>query len=630
MNQALTLQQLAQQYEAKNELEKAVNCYNKAIESRPNNDKLYIQLARVLKQQDRRQDLVEAYQKAIKLNHQQPFGVYKNLGDALSQEGKLEEAITAYQEALEQQPDHPGIYRILAKFQLQIGDIDEAITNYQKAIQLKLEQPFWVYKNLENILNQQGRLEEIIPVYCQLIEYNANSVKAWQSLGLVYEQQNNLESALSCLIKAQQIELPGQKQIYDKIGDILYKLDRKKDAKACYGVKHQLPVDIIKKYSKLPLNWTVIHKSDPSLSVTYIDIHTASQSILLPPRNLNLNLKANNLILGGLKFTEKEKILFHSETYVALIKDGRVWNKDYTTAVITPENNLLADLSSGSSNLVISSVSKLPLKHHIKGTAICLIPPMWATTNYCHWMLETLPRIQLLHLSGIELDFVDKFILQEVNTSFGRDTLVQLGIPTEKIIKTVEYPYIQADNLIIPSLLPHPANKGSDWIINFLRTNFLTEKSEEKKPKQRLYIHRNQGNRGIVNEAELIIFLDKYGFQIVTLESKSVREQALLLSSAEVVIAPHGAGLTNIVFCRPGTKVIELFSPLYGIPTFWVLASQCGLDYYFLRGEDYDDSMTQILSSTHPDKLQFKKDKLKDIYIDLNNLFQLMKIAGIV
>ncbi|MBD1921548.1 glycosyltransferase family 61 protein [Microcoleus sp. FACHB-831] len=54
----------------------------------------------------------------------------------------------------------------------------------------------------------------------------------------------------------------------------------------------------------------------------------------------------------------------------------------------------------------------------------------------------------------------------------------------------------------------------------------------------------------------MINFLKKFGFEQVTLESLSVSDQAALFSSAQVVIAPHGAGLSNVVFCNRGTKVI--------------------------------------------------------------------------
>ncbi len=65
----------------------------------------------------------------------------------------------------------------------------------------------------------------------------------------------------------------------------------------------------------------------------------------------------------------------------------------------------------------------------------------------------------------------------------------------------------------------------------------------------------------------------------------SITEQVSLLASAKVVIAAHGAGLTNLLFCSPGTKVIELMSPDAVRPYYHHLSNNCGLDYYYLLGK---------------------------------------------
>ena len=55
-------------------------------------------------------------------------------------------------------------------------------------------------------------------------------------------------------------------------------------------------------------------------------------------------------------------------------------------------------------------------------------------------------------------------------------------------------------------------------------------------------------------------------------------------SQARVVVASHGAELTNLIYCSPGTKVIELFSPYYLKPCFRELAALCQLDYTAVIG----------------------------------------------
>jgi hypothetical protein len=64
-----------------------------------------------------------------------------------------------------------------------------------------------------------------------------------------------------------------------------------------------------------------------------------------------------------------------------------------------------------------------------------------------------------------------------------------------------------------------------------------------------------------------------------------VERKIQIFNSAEVVIAPHGAGLSNLIFCNPGTKVIEIFHPNWMLPSFWMISHYMNLDYYFLLGK---------------------------------------------
>lgn len=77
-----------------------------------------------------------------------------------------------------------------------------------------------------------------------------------------------------------------------------------------------------------------------------------------------------------------------------------------------------------------------------------------------------------------------------------------------------------------------------------------------------IYIDRRHSPlRVLVNENELIDALP--GFSVVRLEMLTASEQARLFAKADVIVAPHGAGLTNIGFCRPGTVVVEMMMDAY-------------------------------------------------------------------
>jgi len=81
---------------------------------------------------------------------------------------------------------------------------------------------------------------------------------------------------------------------------------------------------------------------------------------------------------------------------------------------------------------------------------------------------------------------------------------------------------------------------------------------------RRLYIDRSFSRlRPLRNERELIAALTCMGFVSVRPETMSVADQVRLFRGAEIIVAPHGAGLTNLGFCRPGTRVVELLMDAY-------------------------------------------------------------------
>ena len=58
----------------------------------------------------------------------------------------------------------------------------------------------------------------------------------------------------------------------------------------------------------------------------------------------------------------------------------------------------------------------------------------------------------------------------------------------------------------------------------------------------------------------------------------SFADQIVAFRSATIIIAPHGGGLTNIIFCRAGTAVIEFQLPQTGI-MYWHIAVMQRLRY---------------------------------------------------
>ena len=87
-------------------------------------------------------------------------------------------------------------------------------------------------------------------------------------------------------------------------------------------------------------------------------------------------------------------------------------------------------------------------------------------------------------------------------------------------------------------------------------------------------------NRVAVNEPELIALLQRQGVRIVVPGTLPVLQQIAIFRRASLVIGPHGAGLSNIVGCEPGTHLYELVPSHYPNFCFNRLAQGCLLHYW--------------------------------------------------
>jgi capsular polysaccharide biosynthesis protein len=233
---------------------------------------------------------------------------------------------------------------------------------------------------------------------------------------------------------------------------------------------------------------------------------------------------------------------------------------------------------------------------------------------YFHWMVDILPRLESLRSHGINFDAIDWFVVNSQQYRFQRETLSQLGIPAHKIVESDRHPHIQAESLVVPSVAGS-VGWAQPWALQFLRQTFLklAEPNLAFKTPQRIYVSRaNARYRRVLNETELVQELRSHGFVSVNLESLSLTEQIMLFANAEAIVAPHGSGLTNLAFCQPGTSIIELVSPHYIRPYYWVISHHLGLKHYFLRGEGFACAPLRELMYLNP--------LAEDMLVDINAL----------
>ncbi|MGB3512439.1 MAG: glycosyltransferase family 61 protein, partial [Microcoleaceae cyanobacterium] len=325
-------------------------------------------------------------------------------------------------------------------------------------------------------------------------------------------------------------------------------------------------------------------------------------------------------------------------TFVTTIPAGKAWimpRKSYwqlchAIAIITPDNYLLADVSREYPSPLPGCDKHDPSKHQVfleelpvleKIDGKVAILSSLSGNVYFHWMVDLLPRIEILR-RGVNLAEIDWFVVNNNQQPFQQETLKAVGIPEKKILASDRHPYIQAKNLVVPSFASY-LGWLQPWGLKFLRQVFLTEKILSKSGfPERIYISRDNAKyRRVLNEVEVQDILKKVGFITVTPEAMSLENQIATFAHAKIIIAPHGSGLTNIVFCNLGAKVIELFSPHYLRYYYWQISQLLGLEHYYLAGEAF---------SCYPIRqLMYESPLTEDILVNLGSLNQMLEVVGI-
>jgi tetratricopeptide (TPR) repeat protein len=577
----------------------AAAAYRKAVELNPDFCWTYNNLGDVLVELSEWEEAVVAYRKLIELNPDFCWS-YDRLGKALIAVENREEAAAAYRKAIELNPDDCWLYNSLGEVLESLENWSEAAVAFGGAVELEPEHS-WLYKKLGDALRNQGELERAIAIYEQGINLDPKSCWCYEGLGLSLIAKQQWEAAITNLVGALQIK-PDLFEAYERIGYALEQQGEVDESDRAKCNNQILPLSVLKKYCGFTEDLAIVAEGNPH--ITSIDIHPASQ----------INLSTSQTIDSNSRFSANQT---HSrKAFVTVLQNGRAWADVVTTAVITSDNKLVADISMGCAELVITS-DKLPDAEHVDGN-VAVLSARWGGAAYFHWMFDVITRFDLLQRSGL-IETIDKFVVNACDSSYQAETLKILGIPPDRILESRCNLHITADKLIVPSISYDGAGAVSQWKCDYLKQIFLNEQqSLNTDYSERIYISREQASyRRIVNEEDVICCLEKFGFRTVKLETMSIAEQAACLAAAKIVVAPHGGGLTNLVFCSPGTKVIEIFPPIYVPSCFWTISNLCELEHYYLIAELFDDP-TQ------------KYHGHKDMRVDVNSLEKLMNLAGVL
>lgn len=198
--------------------------------------------------------------------------------------------------------------------------------------------------------------------------------------------------------------------------------------------------------------------------------------------------------------------------------------------------------------------------------------------TYSHFLFDSISRGFLLEECGLHFRDFNHIIINNLESPFQRELLIKLGIRPSQLVCLATSKTIRCDELILPS---YPSGLGQyhPGALNWLRKTFLSSTSNSRLA-ERIFISRSMAkSRRIVNESQIDEVLARHGFRKVFLERLPILEQFSLFSTASQIIAPHGAGLANLVFAPEGARVLELFPSGSLNACYWTLSNYQGFAY---------------------------------------------------
>lgn len=193
--------------------------------------------------------------------------------------------------------------------------------------------------------------------------------------------------------------------------------------------------------------------------------------------------------------------------------------------------------------------------------------------NYSHWLTAHLPKLCLLR----DLGRLQDLILPAARPGFVDESLRAFGVDPARA-------------RIVPLDMPLEVRSLTLLVTDRFRPDLLRAAREAMgiacahAPDRKIYVSRRSAKvRRLLNEDEVWPLFREAGYERVEMEALDFAAQRDLMGRTRALAGPHGAGLTNQLFCPPGASVIEIADPGFPNPNFYAMAAGLGHDYAVVR-----------------------------------------------
>ena len=193
--------------------------------------------------------------------------------------------------------------------------------------------------------------------------------------------------------------------------------------------------------------------------------------------------------------------------------------------------------------------------------------------NLWHFTYQTVDKIIAMERAG----FQGRYLL--VRAGFTEPLLALLGIDLERVEWLEEldpdalYRFEKVYAAELSDIYDSAPSVGA--LLDIGRIVGENAGDDDREFPSRLYVKRI-GTRRLIGSDEV---LERYGFTAMIPEHHTLVEQIRFFKHADIVISPHGAALTNTLYMKPGSVVIEAFSNSWITPVFVNVLHAKGIRY---------------------------------------------------
>ena len=183
---------------------------------------------------------IECYEKAIEIKPDYAL-VFNNMGSTYDAKGNKEKAIECYEKAIEIKPDDALAFNNMGSAYDDLGNKDKAIECYEKAIEIKPDYEY-AWMSLGWLSLKSGNLQKAHEALFKSVELGSIDFGN-MNLGHVYLCQNEISKALECY-QISKTNFSSEEDFWEGMEDDFQYLEQ-------YGVSKEVYQDILKQIREL-------------------------------------------------------------------------------------------------------------------------------------------------------------------------------------------------------------------------------------------------------------------------------------------------------------------------------------------------------------------------------------------